>query len=67
MPCVLGPLTSTAAHWPTTMCSIGTAGLRETLTTLQGLNIKVTGAGHNEQDAKAPAALNLAKARLLMI
>jgi len=27
----------------------------------------VTGAEHNEQDAKAPAALNLAKARLLMI
>jgi poly-gamma-glutamate synthesis protein (capsule biosynthesis protein) len=44
----------------------GRAGLRETLVTLQELNIKVAGAGRNEQDAKAPAVLNLAKARLLI-
>jgi poly-gamma-glutamate capsule biosynthesis protein CapA/YwtB (metallophosphatase superfamily) len=44
----------------------GRAGLRETLATLQKLNIKVAGAGRNEQDAKAPAMLNLAKARLLL-
>jgi poly-gamma-glutamate synthesis protein (capsule biosynthesis protein) len=44
----------------------GRAGLRETLATLQQLNIKVAGAGRNEQDAKAPAVLNLAKARLLI-
>ena len=44
----------------------GRAGLRETLATLQQLNIKVAGAGHNEPDAKAPAVLNLAKARLLI-
>ena len=44
----------------------GRAGLRETLATLQQLNIKVAGAGRNERDAKAPAVLNLAKARLLI-
>jgi len=44
----------------------GRAGLRETLATLQQLNIKVAGAGRNELDAKAPAVLNLAKARLLI-
>jgi len=44
----------------------GRAGFRETLATLQELNIKVVGAGRNEQDAKAPAALNLVKARLLI-
>lgn len=44
----------------------GRAGLRETLATLQKLNIKVAGAGRNEQDAKAPVVLNLAKARLLI-
>jgi len=44
----------------------GRAGLGETLATLQELNIKVVGAGRNEQDAKAPAVLNLAKARLLV-
>jgi poly-gamma-glutamate capsule biosynthesis protein CapA/YwtB (metallophosphatase superfamily) len=44
----------------------GRAGLRETLASLQKLNIKVAGAGRNERDAKAPAVLNLAKARLLI-
>jgi len=44
----------------------GRAGFRETLATLQELNIKVVGAGRNEQDAKAPTVLNLAKARLLI-
>ena len=44
----------------------GRAGFRETLATLQQLNIKVAGAGRNELDAKAPAVLNLAKARLLI-
>jgi len=44
----------------------GRAGFRETLATLQQLNIKVAGAGRNERDAKAPAVLNLAKARLLI-
>jgi len=42
----------------------GRAGLRETLAVLRRLNIKVAGAGGNEQCAKAPAVLNLAKARL---
>jgi hypothetical protein len=32
------------------------------LATLHKLNIKVAGAGRNEQEAKAPAVLNLAKA-----
>ena len=44
----------------------GRAGLRETLATLQKLNIKVAGAGRNEREAKAPAVLNLTKARLLL-
>ena len=44
----------------------GRTGLRETLASLQKLNIKVAGAGRNERDAKAPAVLNLAKARLLI-
>ena len=44
----------------------GRAGLRETLATLQKLNIKVAGAGRSERDAKAPAVLDLAKARLLI-
>jgi poly-gamma-glutamate synthesis protein (capsule biosynthesis protein) len=44
----------------------GRAGLRETLATLQRLNIKVAGAGRNERDAKASAVLDLAKARLLI-
>jgi poly-gamma-glutamate capsule biosynthesis protein CapA/YwtB (metallophosphatase superfamily) len=44
----------------------GRAGLRETLASLQKLNIKVAGAGRNERDAEAPAVLSLAKARLLI-
>jgi poly-gamma-glutamate synthesis protein (capsule biosynthesis protein) len=44
----------------------GRAGLLETLTTLQKLNVKTTGAGRNDQEARAPAVLNLAKARLLI-
>jgi poly-gamma-glutamate capsule biosynthesis protein CapA/YwtB (metallophosphatase superfamily) len=44
----------------------GSAGLLETLTTLQKLNIKATGAGRNDHEARAPAVLNLGKARLLI-
>ena len=44
----------------------GRAGLLETLTTLQKLNVKATGAGRNDHEARAPAVLNLAKARLLI-
>src|SRR2546429_3009425 len=44
----------------------GRAGLLETLTVLQKLNIKATGAGRNDREARAPAVLNLAKARLLI-
>jgi poly-gamma-glutamate capsule biosynthesis protein CapA/YwtB (metallophosphatase superfamily) len=44
----------------------GRAGLLETLTTLQQLNVKATGAGRNDREARAPAVLNLAKARLLI-
>jgi poly-gamma-glutamate synthesis protein (capsule biosynthesis protein) len=44
----------------------GRSGLRETLTTLQKLNVKATGAGRTDLEARAPAALNLAKARLLI-
>jgi len=44
----------------------GRAGLLETLTVLQKLNIKATGAGRNDHEARAPAVLNLAKARLLI-
>src|SRR6266702_327149 len=32
----------------------------------QKLNVKATGAGRNDQEARAPAVLNLAKARLLI-
>lgn len=44
----------------------GRAGLLETLTTLQRLNVKATGAGRNDHEARAPTVLNLAKARLLI-
>jgi poly-gamma-glutamate capsule biosynthesis protein CapA/YwtB (metallophosphatase superfamily) len=44
----------------------GSAGLLETLTTLQKLNVKATGAGRNDHEARAPAVLNLGKARLLI-
>ncbi|WP_280971360.1 MULTISPECIES: CapA family protein [unclassified Bradyrhizobium] len=44
----------------------GRAGLVETLTTLQKLNIRVAGAGRNDREARAPAVLNLAEARLLI-
>ena len=44
----------------------GSAGLLETLTVLQKLNVKATGAGRNDHEARAPAVLNLGKARLLI-
>ena len=44
----------------------GRAGLLETLTTLQKLNVKATGAGRNDHEARAPAVLNLGKAWLLI-
>ncbi|WP_249150945.1 CapA family protein [Bradyrhizobium japonicum] len=44
----------------------GRAGLLETLKTLQKLDIKVAGAGRNVEEARAPAVLNLSKARLLV-
>jgi poly-gamma-glutamate synthesis protein (capsule biosynthesis protein) len=44
----------------------GRAGLNETLTTLQKLNVKAAGAGRNDREARAPAVLNLANARLLI-
>jgi poly-gamma-glutamate synthesis protein (capsule biosynthesis protein) len=44
----------------------GRAGLKETLATLQKLNVKATGAGCTDVEARAPAMLNLAKARLLI-
>jgi len=44
----------------------GRAGLLETLTALQKLNIKTTGAGRDDREACAPAMLNLADARLLI-
>jgi poly-gamma-glutamate capsule biosynthesis protein CapA/YwtB (metallophosphatase superfamily) len=44
----------------------GRAGLKETLTTLQKLNVKATGAGRTDLEARAPAVLNLANARLLI-
>ncbi len=44
----------------------GRAGLLETLTVLQKLNVKATGAGRNDREARAPAVLTLAKARLLI-
>ncbi|NOJ46318.1 CapA family protein [Bradyrhizobium archetypum] len=42
----------------------GRAGLLETLTTLQKLNVKATGAGRNDREARAPAVLNLGEARV---
>ena len=44
----------------------GRAGLKETLSTLQKLNVKATGAGRTDLEARAPAVLNLARARLLI-
>ncbi len=44
----------------------GRAGLSDTLVTLQRLNIEAAGAGLNEAEARAPAVLNLSKARLLV-
>ena len=44
----------------------GRAGLLETLTVLQKLKVKVTGAGRYDREARAPAVLNLANARLLI-
>ena len=44
----------------------GRAGLLETLTTLRKLNVKATGAGRNDREALAPAAIGLAEARLLI-
>ncbi|KRR00393.1 CapA family protein [Bradyrhizobium valentinum] len=44
----------------------GRAGLLETLTSLQKLNVKATGAGRNDREARAPTVLNLANARLLI-
>ncbi|MFB9266336.1 CapA family protein [Bradyrhizobium erythrophlei] len=44
----------------------GRAGLLETLATLQKLGIRAAGAGRNDREARAPAALNLASARLLI-
>jgi poly-gamma-glutamate synthesis protein (capsule biosynthesis protein) len=44
----------------------GRAGLIETLTTLQKLDVKAAGAGRNDREARAPAVLGLAKARLLI-
>jgi poly-gamma-glutamate capsule biosynthesis protein CapA/YwtB (metallophosphatase superfamily) len=43
----------------------GRAGLLETLTTLQKMNVKTAGAGRNDHQACAPAALNFSTARLL--
>jgi len=44
----------------------GRAGLIETLATLKNLNIKAVGAGLDDAQVRAPAALNLSKARLLV-
>src|SRR5206468_661537 len=44
----------------------GRTGLLETLTTLQKLHVKAAGAGRNDREARAPAVLNLADARLLI-
>ena len=44
----------------------GRAGLEETLATLRRLNITTAGAGLNDAEARAPAALNLPTARLLV-
>jgi poly-gamma-glutamate synthesis protein (capsule biosynthesis protein) len=44
----------------------GRAGLAETLTILQKLNIRAAGAGRDDLEARTPAVLNLADARLLI-
>jgi poly-gamma-glutamate synthesis protein (capsule biosynthesis protein) len=44
----------------------GRAGLKETLATLQRLNIKTPGAGLDDAEARTPAVINLSKARLLV-
>ncbi len=44
----------------------GVAGLRETLATLEKLNVKTAGAGRDDQTARAPAVLDAAKARILI-
>jgi len=44
----------------------GRTGLGETLATLEELNISVVGAGRNDREARAPAVLDLSKARLLV-
>jgi poly-gamma-glutamate synthesis protein (capsule biosynthesis protein) len=44
----------------------GRSGLRETLATLEKLNIKAAGAGRNDREARAPAVLNLDDGRLLI-
>jgi poly-gamma-glutamate capsule biosynthesis protein CapA/YwtB (metallophosphatase superfamily) len=45
----------------------GRAGLVDTLTTLEGLQVKTTGAGRNVGDASAPAVLEIAgKSRVLV-
>jgi poly-gamma-glutamate capsule biosynthesis protein CapA/YwtB (metallophosphatase superfamily) len=45
----------------------GRAGLLDTLTTLEGLQIKITGAGRNLDEATAPASLQIAgKGRVLI-
>jgi hypothetical protein len=43
----------------------GRAGLLETLTTLQKLNVKIAGAGRNDHEACTPAVLNFSTTRLL--
>jgi poly-gamma-glutamate capsule biosynthesis protein CapA/YwtB (metallophosphatase superfamily) len=43
----------------------GRAGLLETLTTLQRLNVKIAGAGRNDHEACTPAVLNFSTTRLL--
>jgi poly-gamma-glutamate synthesis protein (capsule biosynthesis protein) len=44
----------------------GRAGLKETLATLQRLNIKTVGAGLDDAEASRPAVINLSKARLVV-
>lgn len=45
----------------------GHAGLLETLSTLQRLQIKSAGAGHNDEEAAAPAVLPLANGRRVLV
>ncbi len=44
----------------------GSAGLKETLATLERLNIRTAGAGRNDREARAPAVLDRAGARVLV-